>query len=393
MATPYIVGCVALYLEGLPSADHSAEAIKAAFQNSGQPRKQQKGFKGYASVTQQGAGLLNLMDVLSNQAQISPSRISLNDTMFMNANHKFTITNNGQTPLQYKVDVIPAAGLLPFDKNKMVDKSPQAIEAKASVKYSQKLVHVAPGATANVDLTFRGPKTDPSQYVIYSGYVRFTPQTVTTQTPVMHVPYMGMQGDFKSVQILDRSFGLRIFDMRGRPLRSGNTSGTGRDHGHVGTDAPVGMAGSISDGINTDPTHGIDTPTTEPDDSAAGGEGRPQSPANSMKIVFRMITAAEVLVLDLVSDKGDDPYQVKSYGVLKNGVARYVPRNDQLEGNAFQVMGWDGQLLKEDGTTTTALEGTEGQSFRLRISLLKHFGNPENDHDFESHLSDSFMLN
>ncbi|KAI9234151.1 MAG: peptidase S8/S53 domain-containing protein, partial [Podila humilis] len=59
MATPYIVGCVALYLEGHPNGDHSAEAIKTAFQNNGQPRNdQQTDFKGYASVTQQGAGLI-----------------------------------------------------------------------------------------------------------------------------------------------------------------------------------------------------------------------------------------------------------------------------------------------------------------------------------------------
>ncbi|KAG0052658.1 hypothetical protein BGZ83_002315 [Gryganskiella cystojenkinii] len=395
MATPYVVGCVALYLEGLPNAEHTSEAVKTAFQNSGQPRKQQKGFKGYASVTQQGAGLLNLMDILSNKVQISPSHISLNDTMFLNANQKFTITNSGQTPLQYKIDVIPAAGLLPFDKNKMVDKAPIAVEAKASVKYSQRVVDVPAGSTANVDLTFRGPPTDPSKYVIYSGYVRFTPQNISSQTPVVHVPYMGMQGDFKNVPILDRSFGLRIFDARGRPLhsRGSGTGGSGRrEHGQVGIkDASVGAAGSISDQIRTDPTHGsaeLEDPSAQP---PADG-GRPRNRQNTMKVVFRMITAAEILVLDLVSEKGDDPYQVQSYGVLKNGIARFVPRNDQLEGNAFQVMGWDGQLLKEDGTTTTAIEGTEGQTFRLRISLLKHFGNPENDKDFESHLSDPFTF-
>ncbi|GJJ68336.1 hypothetical protein EMPS_00682 [Entomortierella parvispora] len=388
MATPYIVGCVALYLDGLPNADHSADAVKAAFQNSGQPRKQQKGFKGYASVTQQGAGLLNLMDALSTQAQISPSRISLNDTMFMNANQKFTITNNGQTPLQYKIDVIPAAGLKPFDSNKMVDKNPKAVEAKVSVKYSQRVVKVAPGSTTDVDLTFHGPKTNPADYIIYSGYVRFTPQKVTPKTPVVHVPYMGMQGDFKTVRILDTSFGVRIFDSRGRPLRSNSSEARGPPH--VGVDGVVDKAGSINNEINADPTHGLDTPTGEPDPTA---DGRPRSQPNSMKVVFRMITGAEILVLDLVSDEGDDPYQVQSYGVLKNGVARYVPRNDQLEGNAFQVMGWDGQLLKEDGTTATALEGASGQRYRLRISLLKHFGNPENDQDFESHLSGPFILN
>jgi hypothetical protein len=44
MATPYVSGCIALYLEGLPNADHSANSTKTAFQNSAHPRLQQTGY-------------------------------------------------------------------------------------------------------------------------------------------------------------------------------------------------------------------------------------------------------------------------------------------------------------------------------------------------------------
>ncbi|OAQ28034.1 subtilisin-like protein, partial [Linnemannia elongata AG-77] len=206
MATPYIVGCVGLYLEGLPNGDHSAKAIKTAFQNSAQPRKQQKGYKGYASVTQQGAGLLSMLDILSTQVVVTPSHISLNDTEHINANQQITITNTGQTPLEYEVDIVSAAGLEPFDAKMMVEKNPLPVEAKASVIVSQKTVTVAAGASSTVDLKFIGPNTDPTKFVIYSGYVRLTPAKVSPQSPVMHIPYMGMQGDFKKVTVLDSSF-------------------------------------------------------------------------------------------------------------------------------------------------------------------------------------------
>ncbi|KAK5821293.1 peptidase S8/S53 domain-containing protein [Linnemannia elongata] len=344
MATPYIVGCVGLYLEGLPNGDHSAKAIKTAFQNSAQPRKQQKGYKGYASVTQQGAGLLSMLDILSTQVVVTPSHISLNDTEHINANQQITITNTGQTPLEYEVDIVSAAGLEPFDAKMMVEKNPLPVEAKASVIVSQKTVTVAAGASSTVDLKFIGPNTDPTKFVIYSGYVRLTPAKVSPQSPVMHIPYMGMQGDFKKVTVLDS--------------------------GEIGTDHSTGETNDVNTG------------------------GRPRPVANGMKIVFRMITASEILVLDLVSAEGEDPYQVKSYGLLKGGVARFVPRNDQLEGNAFQVMGWDGELLREDGTPESLMRDGNGagKTYRLRISLLKHFGNPENDMDFESHLSEPFSL-
>ncbi|KAG0026053.1 hypothetical protein BGZ81_006656 [Podila clonocystis] len=398
MATPYIVGCVALYLEGRPHSDLSAEAIKTAFQNTGQPRKDAKSdFKGFASVTQQGAGLISMMDVLSNQVTVNPAHVSLNDTAHINAKQTFTITNRGAETVQYSVQIVPAAGLLPFDGLKMVDKTPKKVPAPATVAISQKTVSVGPGASATVSMTFKGPATDPAQYVIYSGFVRFTPKKVSRQTPVMHVPYMGMQGDFKSVNILDPAFGLRIFDANGRPLRLESPPSPG--HAHVGTDGmmpgvDVGTAGEISHEIGKDPSHGDNTFIGEGSDDAAT-TGRPRPLVNGMKIVFRMVTASEILVLDLVSDEGSDPYQVKSYGLLKNGVAKFIPRNDQLEGNAFQVMGWDGELLQEDGSVAAVLGNTQLSAkgvYRLRISLLKHFGNPENDMDFEAHLSEPFIL-
>lgn len=393
MATPYIVGCVGLYLEGLPNGDRSAKAIKTAFQNSARPREQQKGYKGYASVTQQGAGLLSMMDILSTQVVVTPSHISLNDTEHINASQQITITNTGQTPIEYKVDTVSAAGLEPFDAKMMVEKNPLPVEAKASVKVSQSTVTVAAGSSSAIDLKFTGPNTDPTKFVIYSGYVRLTPAKVSPQSPVMHIPYMGMQGDFKKVTVLDSSFGLRLFDSRGHPIRlspNGNGDTVGGGHPTVGTDGapatPVGTSGTISGEIGSDLSNG------DANDVNTGGHPRPV--ANGMKIVFRMITASEILVLDLVSDEGKDPYQVKSYGLLKGGVARFVPRNDQLEGNAFQVMGWDGELLREDGTPESLLRGGNGarKTYRLRISLLKHFGNPENDMDFESHLSEPFNL-
>ncbi|KAG0303472.1 hypothetical protein BGZ97_001908 [Linnemannia gamsii] len=380
MATPYIVGCVGLYLEGLPDGDRSASAIKTAFQNTAQPRKQEKGFKGYASVTQQGAGLLSMMDILSSKVIVIPSHISLNDTEHINARQQITIINSGQTPLEYEVDIVSAAGLKPFDAKMMVEKNPLPVEAKASVEISQKTI------------TFTGPNTDPTKFVIYSGYVRLTPATVSHQSPVMHIPYMGMRGDFKKIDILDSSFGLRLFDARGRPIRlspTGSGTGTGKGHPTVGTDGAPIIPVDVSETIGNEIGNGHST-----GDSA---DGHPHSSASDMKIVFRMVTASEILVLDLVSAEGQDPYQVKSYGILKGGVARFVPRNDQLEGNAFQVMVWNGELLREDGTPESVKRvggggGGEKLTFRLRISLLKHFGNIENDMDFESHLSDPFTL-
>ncbi|KAG0243461.1 hypothetical protein BGX31_010654 [Mortierella sp. GBA43] len=385
MATPYVAGCVALYLEGLPNASHSADSIKTALQNTAQPRTQQTDHNGYASVTVQGAGLLNLLTALKTQTIASPSHISLNDTMHMNADQKITLTNNGKSSLQYTIDIIPAVGLLPFDKDMTIALVPKVITADASVKMSNEVVTVEPGTSTTVNLVFNGPDTDPTKYAIYSGFVRFTPKEISNESPVLHIPFMGMHGDYKKVNILDPSFGLRIFDARGHPLQANGNLGsdTIREPGHVGTGVSKSEVSRRMPPTGGEPDSVTAQPVTD---------SRQRKSPENMMIVFRMITGSEALVLDLVSDKGDDPYQVESFGVLRNGVARYVPRNDHLEGNAFQVIGWDGVVMKEDGSTWSAIGGAHGRNYRLRVSLLKHFGSLENDMDFEAHLSRPFTL-
>ncbi|KAF9923971.1 hypothetical protein FBU30_005991 [Linnemannia zychae] len=389
MATPYVVGCVGLYLEGTPNGDHSAKAVKTAFQNSARPRKQQTGYSGYASVTQQGAGLLSMMEIISSKTTVTPSYISLNDTEHLNSKQQITITNTGTMPLEYRIDIVSAAGLVPFDRYMMVEKSPVALEAKASIKISQNSLTVPAGSSSTVDLQFAGPSTDPTKFVLYSGYVRLTPNNISPQSPIMHIPYMGMQGNFKEVDILDPLFGLRLFDAHGRPMRARGDSSSGRPT--VGADSAkinlVEITSAINDAVNTEPRVG--------DNNDIIIDGRPRPSADDMKIVFRMMTAAELLVLDLVSAEGSDPYQVQSFGLIRGGVARFIPRNDQMEGNTFQVMGWDGDLLKEDGSPVSIKHDSTLsviKTFRLRISLLKHFGNPEHDLDFESYMSDPFSL-
>ncbi|KAF9580203.1 hypothetical protein BGW38_003249 [Lunasporangiospora selenospora] len=403
MATPYITGCVALYLQGLPNADHSAEAIKAAFQNTGRPRMEQVGFTGPTSTVKQGAGLLDLLNVFTSQVSVTPSYLALNDTVNLNAKQTFTIRNSGSAPIQYKLDLLSAAGLDPFSEGLLLDKDPLKVKAEASADFSQQTIVVKPRSSVTVDVTFSGPDTDPSKFIIYSGFVRFTPSKVTSKTPLIHVPFMGMQGSYKDMTILDPMFGVRVFDSNARPLRPQGSHGYSDDDDiEMSGDVEVTVEGSLNDRINSIPDRGEYNSTLSP----PSGSAPPQTPPDEGHrhrrnldkaiIVFRMVTACNLLVLDLVSEKGDDPYEVKSYGILNNGLARYVPRNDQMEGNVFQVVEWDGKVITANGTLKDMFPSKGGPvnqpNYRIRASLLKHFGNPESDLDFEAHLSHPFSL-
>ncbi|KAG0085445.1 hypothetical protein BGZ92_008994 [Podila epicladia] len=381
MSSPYIAGCVALYLEGHPGASNATSrtlsAVRTAFENAARPRPNQVGYKGYASVVQQGSGLINLWYAFNNPAVASPETLSLNDTANMQTQH-LHIANKGKEALTYKVDIIPAAGLVPFHKNMSVNETPAKIEAKpSSVKISQRMVTVAPGEKTTVDMTFAGPNMNPKLYTLYSGYVRLTPQNARSTNgtamppPVLHVPYVGMQGQYKDVPVFDTSFGLQVTNKDGVPITT-RSSRIHRDNllVHIAKDRLPELGHSNShegEGINGD-----------------------EMPQGDIYVVFKLLTGARILVVDLVEPSGSDPRQVKSFGVLKGGVSTYVPRTDRQKGNTMQVLPWSGEVISVDGKQVVAVP--RGKDYRMRISLLKHFGDLSKDEDFETFLSKPFTL-
>ncbi|KAG0031184.1 hypothetical protein BGZ82_007090 [Podila clonocystis] len=378
MASPYIAGCVALYLEGHPGASNATfrtlTAVRTAFQNPAHPRPNQFGYKGYASVIQQGAGLINLWYAFNNPAIASPGALALNDTANMHTQH-LHISNTGKETLTYKVDIIPATGLVPFYKNMSVNMTPAKIAARpSSVKISQRLVTVPPGENATVEMIFSGPSTNPKLYALYSGFVRLTPQNATSDNapPVMHVPYMGMQGQYKEVPVFDKSFGLQVMTEDGKPI---NKTRAGRDN----------FLGQIAKARLFEPGHSIPH-----EDDEGKGDDDTEKEDGDIYVVYKLLTGAKVLVVDLVSPTGSDPRQVESFGVLKSGVSQFVPRTDGQAGNTMQVLPWNGQVVSNDGKHFVSVP--KDKAYRMRISLLKHFGDLEKDEDFETFLSEPFTL-
>ncbi|KAG0049744.1 hypothetical protein BGZ83_005427 [Gryganskiella cystojenkinii] len=375
MASPYIAGCAALFLEANPKTEKPPLAFKATLQNYARPilESDAKQFKGIASAAQQGAGFVQMMNTLTSNILVSPSHISLSDTNHLNKRQTFTITNRGNTSVTYRIDLVGAAGLTPFERNGTVATSPKRSPATASMKpiSSVQVVRVAPGSSAKIDFDFSVPKNNPKFYILYSGYVRFRPEKIDKTTPMISVPFLGMNGDYKTVKVFDSYFGLRAYDRRGRKL------GLGQDiSGAENLVQNMTKLKSRDDGDGSD---------QDPDDL----------PPKDIKAIiqFKLLTACKLLVLDLVSDQGSDPTNVKSYGLLNRGVGRYLPRNDDQQGNESNALAWDGKILDKDGKPTLLPVSKDLKTkYRFRISLLKHFGDMEKDEDYESFLSKPFSL-
>ncbi|KAI9234047.1 MAG: hypothetical protein BYD32DRAFT_464762 [Podila humilis] len=288
---------IALYLERHPGPANTAARtltiVRTAFQNPSRLLRNpshQPYYKGYASVVHQGSRFINLWSVLNNPAIVSPSMLSLNDTANILPQHHPADHKYGEEPVMYRVDIIPAAGLLPFHKNTSINVSPDQIAARASVEISQRLANMP--------------------YTVYSEYVRLTPNMTLSDNstiPSLHVPFMGMQGHYKEVPVFGKSFGLQVVNVDSKPITKGHNEDKGK---------------------------------------------------GDIYIVYKLVTGAKILVVDLVSPTGSEPQLAKSFSVIKG----------------------------EPGGSA------QGQYVPDAYLALEAFGDLDKDEDFETFLSNPFSL-
>ncbi|KAG0286091.1 hypothetical protein BGZ98_005209, partial [Dissophora globulifera] len=201
MASPYIAGSHALYMEAKKSKPHG-DVIRKALKNTATISKSYKS-KAFASAAKQGSGLVNVLNAILTTTSISPDHIDLLDTTHFKKSVKIQIKNTGKHTQTYTLSHTPADALNSYPDNTFPLSTPIVEADYATVKFSSTKVKIAAGKTVTVTLTFTEPKKGvSSQFPIYSGFVVATPST-KGGIPV-HVPYTGMKGDVAKVPIMDR---------------------------------------------------------------------------------------------------------------------------------------------------------------------------------------------
>jgi subtilisin family serine protease len=106
MATPYMAGSIALYLEANKEAKRDIAALHRIFQNTARPTTEIKADQRISSVARQGAGLLNVEGAIFGTTVVNPSRIALNDTEHANTQPQtLSITNNDKRARDYYITI------------------------------------------------------------------------------------------------------------------------------------------------------------------------------------------------------------------------------------------------------------------------------------------------
>ncbi|KAJ3096227.1 hypothetical protein HDU97_006084 [Phlyctochytrium planicorne] len=207
-ASPYAAGVAALILEAYKNEKLTFEAIRTLLQNTASLTKV-LGTSVVESVAYQGAGLVNAYAALTTKTAVTPSSLSLNDTQFIRKFYEVTVTNFNTSVQDYVVTHQPArtVGIFvaPTTDDALLGKASQNYPAGgAKVQFGEGLTDLLsfslkPGQSKTFKVVFTPPAL--LNYPVYSGYLVVS----SFGAKVASVPYAGLAGSWKSVNVWSRN--------------------------------------------------------------------------------------------------------------------------------------------------------------------------------------------
>ncbi|KAG9098284.1 hypothetical protein FS749_004226 [Ceratobasidium sp. UAMH 11750] len=109
MATPFMAGASALWLQVRGKTVQNTLAARAAFQNTAKfiPFSYANGSL-LETAAHAGAGSIQVYDAIYTKASLLPAQLQLNDTAHFNGSHTLTLTNEGTQVVTYTLTHVPA---------------------------------------------------------------------------------------------------------------------------------------------------------------------------------------------------------------------------------------------------------------------------------------------
>lgn len=192
MSSPHVAGAVALLLQARPNTP--AAVVRTMLLNSADPAvwwgNPALGF--LDNVHRQGAGMLDIPDVILSRVKVEPSKLALGESQSGPTVRTLTIANEGDSPVSFMLSHAPALGTHGSTF------SPSFNASFASVSFSQDKITIKPKSKARITVTVTAPAApDRGQY---GGYIVLNPMDEDGQT--YRVPYAGFIGDYQSIQVL-----------------------------------------------------------------------------------------------------------------------------------------------------------------------------------------------
>jgi hypothetical protein len=149
-------------------------------------------------VHRQGAGMLDIRQAVESTASVTPGKLSLGEIEGPNVTRTLTIKNDGPDPVTYELGHEPAVGSVGAYFAGTLNVITDVTAQPSLVSFSAPTVLVPAGGSAAVDVTVTPAAGMPVRGLL-GGYVTLTPQG---GGPVQRVPYLGLKGDYQTIQVL-----------------------------------------------------------------------------------------------------------------------------------------------------------------------------------------------
>ncbi|KAH8923025.1 subtilisin-like protein [Atractiella rhizophila] len=395
MACPQVGGSAALWLSVRKNENLSPLQIKALFSASASFQYLSSDAPDVLSpVVRTGSGIINVANAVNTKTLVQPYALYLNDSQFFEGSQTIKLTNLANSQKTYTITHEAAASAYLYDEGETIYPSvtpEHTTDVAASVTLSHNRITVAGVNEASVTIKIKKP-ADNARYPVYSGFIVFT-----SGSEVLKVPYFGVAGSLYNTTIID--YGSKA---EGTPMPFIWTVGNP-------TSGPIsGTGGTVQVGSKTYTLKGNSFPT----------------------FFFRLAMGTARFTVDLIPSSQkvpttvDNPYlvastapsvasagkdhQVSTESSLINNIVKrasydsipvlgnvyggdYWPRNsltDPTDGNYENYYTWDG-TLSPDGVSSV---DAENGSYRLYFRALKINGNPENNDDYESWVSNIITI-
>ncbi|KAH9484892.1 Minor extracellular protease vpr [Psilocybe cubensis] len=206
MATPFLAGSSALLLSVKGKSAAVATSARTLFETTAQMIGSSKTDGApLQTLTQQGAGLVNVFNAIHTTTVVSPGELILNDTANFNPVHQFTVKNTGTSAKTFKLSHIPAGTALTVQAGTIFasDGPVPLVPAGASVTLAPPTFTLRPGQTQTITAIFHPPPQsafDTSTFPVYSGFIQIAGPSALD---ILHVSYLGLLGSLREKQVVD----------------------------------------------------------------------------------------------------------------------------------------------------------------------------------------------
>ncbi|KAI9596610.1 peptidase S8/S53 domain-containing protein [Syncephalis fuscata] len=212
MATPYVTGAIALYMQAKKTKKISVDELNTALQNSAYP-VYNIDKPGFAPVAKQGAGLINVERFVYGETRVFPSSLPLEDNLMAvdRVNGVQTkvlkITNQDNKPQDYVIshESLPSVrGIVNRFLGRKVLREPLEQNVYASVLFDSNRFRLEPGKSKLIKVSIGEPGDElpEKEDWVYSGYIIIDPVLKSNHIPrskAVFVPYLGLKGSIMRI--------------------------------------------------------------------------------------------------------------------------------------------------------------------------------------------------